>query len=231
MKRFFGKKNDNKIIIENGEFFHLNKVLRMKEGEKVIACVNDENDYYCQIEKINKNDCILNIEKVEKCPALPNHDITLFQMLPKKDYFDDILAKSVELGVSRIVPFTSEYTMIKTFKRERVDTQIMTACKQCERSMLVPVEDAITFENMLARLNEYDLVIFAYERETQPFNPEILKGKDKIAVIVGNEGGFSPTETEKLKPLATTISLGKRILRCDTAVTTMLSLVSVLTNN
>lgn len=231
MKRFFGKKIEDKIILDEGEFFHLKKVLRMNEGDKVIANINDENDYYCQIEKINKNDCILTIEKVESCPALPQKNITLFQMLPKKDYFDDILAKSVELGVSKIVPFTSEYTMIKTFKRERVDTQIMTACKQCERSKLVPVEDIITFDKMLPLLSEYDLVIFAYERETKMFDPEILKDKQNIALIVGNEGGFSDKETEILKKLATTISLGKRILRCDTAVTALLSLVSILSNN
>lgn len=231
MKRFFGKMINNKIVLEDVEFFHLKKVLRMNEGDKVIANINDENDYFCQIEKINKNDCVLSIENVEKCSALPNKNITLFQMLPKKDYFDDILAKSVELGVNKIIPFTSEYTMIKTLKRERVDSQIMTACKQCERSKLVPVEDVTTFDGMIERLSEFDLVIFAYERETQKFNPDILKEKQNIAVIVGNEGGFSPSETEKLKPLATTISLGKRILRCDTAVTAVLSLVSVLSDN
>lgn len=231
MRRFFGKKQGEKIIIEENEFFHLRKVLRMNEGEKVIACINDEFDYYCQIEKINKNDCILNIESKEKCNALPNKNITLFQMLPKKDYFDDILAKSVELGVSKIIPFTSQYTMIKTFKRERVDTQIMTACKQCERSKLVPVEDVIPFEKMVASLSQFDLVIFAYERETKKFNPEILKNKENIAVIVGNEGGFSPEETEKLRVCSQTISLGKRILRCDTAVTALLSLVSILSGN
>lgn len=232
MRRFFGEKfGENKILLTDGEFFHLRKVLRMNEGEKVIACINDENDYYCEIDKINKNDCILSIERKEPCPALPNKNITLFQMLPKKDYFDDIIAKSVELGVNKIIPFTSEYTMIKSFKRERVDAQIMTACKQCERSILVPVEDVIAFDDILERLKSFDLVIFAYERETEMFNPQILKNKQNIALIVGNEGGFSATETEKLRKFATTVSLGKRILRCDTAVTALLSLVSILSGN
>ncbi len=231
MKRFFGRMVGEKIIIENSEFFHLSKVLRMKEGDKIIASLNDENNYFCTIEKLGKNDCVACVERVEKCPALPKREVTLFQMLPKKEYFDDILAKSVELGVSKIVPFTSAYTMIKTFKRERVDSQIMTACKQCERSVLVPVEDVTTFEKILPRLAEYDLVIFAYERETSTFDPQILENKQKIAVIVGNEGGFSPEEVEKLKTLATSVSLGNRILRCDTAVVTILSLVSVLSGN
>ncbi len=231
MKRFFGKKINDKIIIEDNEFFHLKKVLRLNEGEKVIANINDENDFFCEIEKINKNDCILNIERIEKCPALPTKNITLFQMMPKKEYFDEILAKSVELGVSKIIPFTSEFTMIKTFKRERVDTQIKTACKQCERSKLVDVEDIIKFDDMIKKLSSYDLVIFAYERETKMFSPEILTGKQNIAIIVGNEAGFSQIETEKLKPLATTVSLGKRILRCDTAVVAILSLVGILSGN
>ena len=231
MKRFFGRMENGKIVIENGEFFHLCKVLRMGEGDKIIASVNDENDYFCIIEKMGKNSCVAGVEGQEKCPALPNRDITLFQMLPKKDYFDDILAKSVELGVNRIVPFTSAYTMIKNFKRERVDTQIMTACKQCERSILVPVEDIVAFDKILPRLADFDLVIFAYERETTPFDPKILENKQKIAVIVGNEGGFAPDEVKALQEVATSISLGKRILRCDTAVTTILSLVSVLSGN
>ncbi len=231
MKRFFGRFDGEKIIIEDGEFFHLSKVLRMHEGEKIIASVNDENDYFCVIEKMGKNSCIAGVERVEKCPALPKRKITLFQMLPKKDYFDDILAKSVELGVSRIVPFTSAYTMMKNFKRERINTQIMTACKQCERSALVPVEDILPFDKILPRLADFDLVIFAYERETTPFNPKILENKQKIAVIVGNEGGFAPEEVEKLQALATSVSLGTRILRCDTAVTTILALVSVLSGN
>ena len=121
--------------------------------------------------------------------------------------------------------------MIKTFKRERVETQIMTACKQCERSILVPVEDVITLDKMILRLNEFDLVIFAYERETEMFDPKILDNKKNIAIIVGNEAGFSQSEVEKLKKYAKSISLGKRILRCDTAVTAILSLVSVLSGN
>ena len=231
MKRFFGKKLGENILIEGDEFFHLKKVLRMNEGDKVIASINDENDYYCTISKINKNDCLLDVDNFEKCPALPNRNISLFQMMPKKDYFDNILAKSIELGVSKIVPFTSEYTMIKSLKRERVQTQIMTACKQCERSSLPMVSDVKPFKDILEELKEYDVVVFAYENETAPFTPEILNGKQNIAVVVGNEAGFTDDEAQRLKEVSTSISLGKRILRCDTAVIATLSLVSILSGN
>ena len=118
LKRFFGKKVNEKIKIEDSEFNHLKKVLRLNEGNNVIACVNDEFDYYCHIEKMNKNDCILAIDEKKLNEALPKKEITLFQMLPKKEYLDNIIAKRIELGVNKIIPFTSEYTMIKEIKKE-----------------------------------------------------------------------------------------------------------------
>lgn len=232
MKRFFGQKKGEQILIDGDEFVHLKKVLRMEEGDKVIASINDENDYYCTIARLNKNDCLLDVDYVEKCPALPKRDLTLFQMMPKKDYFDSIIAKSIELGVNKIVPFSSEFTQNKIFKRERIQTQIQTACKQCERSALPQVSDIVSFKMMLEMLNEYDVVIFAYENEQKQFSPDILAGKQKIAIIVGNEAGFSEKEaTEIQNKQVNSISLGRRILRCDTAVVATLALVSVLTNN
>ena len=231
MKRFFGKKVNDKIVIDGSEFSHLKKVLRMVEGDKVIASINDENDYYCIVEKMDKNNCQLKIDEVVPCSALPKNNIVLFQMLPKKEYFDNIIAKSIELGVSKIVPFTSKYTMIKDIKKERVEMQVMTACKQCERSKLVEVSSPISFKNLIEQLKDFDLVIFAYENSETPFSPQILKDKQNIALIVGNEGGFSEEEAVALEKHATTISLGKRILRCDTAVIATLSLISILSNN
>lgn len=231
MKRFFGEKYKDKIIVKDNEFNHMKKVLRMQEGDNVLASVDDEYDYFCVIEKMDKNQATLIIEETKPCPALPNKNIVLFQMLPKKEYLDNIIAKSVELGVNKIVPFTSEYTMIKDIRPDRVFTQIMTACKQCGRSKLVEFENCIKFEKIIDRLKDFDLVLFAYEKEKEMFNPSLLNDKQNIAIIVGNEAGFSESEAEILKKHATSISLGSRILRCDTAVTTMLSLVTVLSNN
>ena len=231
MKRFFGKKLNNNILIDGDEFVHLKKVLRMNEGDKIIASVNDEFDYYCTIGKINKNDCLATIDEKVICPATPNKDITLFQMMPKKDYFDNIIAKSIELGVNAIQPFSSQWTQNKTLKRERVQTQIQTACKQCERSKMPEVKDIISFKQMINLLDEYDVVIFAYENEDKPFAPSLLDAKNKIAVIVGNEAGFTEEEAKQIQKQSHSISLGKRILRCDTAVIATLSLVSVLSGN
>lgn len=231
MKRFFGEKYKDKIIVKDNEFNHMKKVLRMQEGEDVLASINDKNDYYCTIEKMDKNQAVLIINEIKPCPALPKKNIVLFQMLPKKEYLDNIIAKSVELGVSKIIPFTSEYTMVKDIRQDRVATQIMTACKQCGRSKLVEFENPLKFEKLPERLKDFDLVLFAYEKETVPFKTDILKNKQNIAIIIGNEAGFSEKESEILKTHATCISLGSRILRCDTAVTAMLSLVGILSGN
>lgn len=231
MKRFFGEKHDENIIISGSEFDHLKKVLRMKEGEEVVACLNDEFDYYCVIEKLNKNDAVLKILDKKVCKALPKKDITLFQMIPKKEYLDSIIAKSIELGVNKIVPFISEYTLVRQLKMERINMQIKTACKQCERSKLIEFSQPVKFDDLPKMLKEYDLVIFAYEKSNTPFDPEILKNKNKIAIIIGNEAGFSEKEGEILSKCSTVISLGERILRCDTAVVATLSIVSLLSGN
>ena len=232
MRRFFGQKiNDDYIKIEENEFFHIKKVLRMNEKDSLICYTNDEFEYTCTIEKMNKNDCLCKIDKKCKCVGLPKNNITLFQMMPKKEYIDEIIPKSIELGVSHIYFFSSEFTLNKSLKKERVETQIMSACKQCERSKLLEFHDIIKFDKMIELLKNYDLVIFAYEDENNIFKPEILKNKKNIAIIVGNEAGFSQKEAEIISKKATSVSLGKRILRCDTAVCTLLSLVSVLTNN
>ena len=234
MKRFLGEKENDYIKISNDEFFHLKKVLRMKEGDQLIAIINDENDYYCTISQMNKDYCICNIDKVEKNLANPQKDITLFQMLPKKEYLDSIVPKSIELGIKNLFFFTSQWTMIKTIKQERLSSQILTACKQCERSKLIKANPLLKFNDMINMLDEFDLVLLPYENESVEniFKPEILKDKNKIAVIVGNEAGFADNEAEIIKNKgAVSISLGQRILRCDTAATAVLSLVSILTKN
>lgn len=228
MKRFFGERKGENIIVGGDEFFHMKKVLRLQEGEEIIVCLNDENDYFCTIEHFAKDHAVCFVIKTEKNRALPKKRIALFQMMPKKEYFDNILPKAIELGVSEIHFFTSAYTMNKTFKSQRVATQVMTACKQCERSKLVDV-DLVKFDDIKTLLSSYQKVIFAYEKEEKMFSSSMLDGCQSIAVIIGNEAGFTSEEADKIKSWgATSISLGNRILRCDTAVVATLSLVGIL---
>lgn len=231
MKRFFGRKEKEKIYIENDEFFHLKKVMRLNEGDKIIACIDDQNDYYCRIEKLNKDFCICQIEEIKLNEANPKKNIVLFQMMPKKEYFDNIIPKAIELGVNEITFFSSKWTINKNFKDERVENMVITACKQCERSKLVKVNSPIPFDKMIEKLSNFDKVIFAYENSNIPFRPSMIENAGSIAIIIGNEAGFTDEESKKLAKISTTISLGKRILRCDTAVVATLSLIGILSGN
>ena len=227
MKRFFGEKYKDRIIIKDNEFNHMKKVLRMTEGDEVIASVNDENDYYCVIEKMDKTQAVLVINQTQLCPALPKKNIVLFQMLPKKEYLDNIIAKSVELGVSKIIPFTSEYTMMKDIRSDRVATQIMTACKQCGRSIPLKVENAITFKQMLERISDFDIVLFANEKDR--LASQEIQDKTNIAIIIGSEGGFSDSEIEAINGVgAINFGLGERILRAETACLAMSAIVGYM---
>lgn len=237
MKRFFGRREGNNIIFEENEAGHIVQVLRMRVGEQVIACLNDDNDYYCTLVEVGKKRVIAKIDKIEKCSALPKKNIVLFISMPKRDYFETIVTKSVELGVSEIQPFESEYSAGHDFKRERLNQIVMTACKQCERSRLVPVKDICKFNEMLAKLKAFDMVVFANEHISESQTDfeslaKTFKGKGKIAVVVGCEGGFSKAEADKIvKAGATQISLGARILRCDTAAVATLSIVNLISKN
>ena len=232
MKRFFGRREGERIIFEGGEAQHIARVLRMGAGDKVIASTNDESDYYCTLTEVGKNKAVATIDETKKCPALPRKEISLFISMPKREYFETIVTKAVELGASDIQPFISQFSVNHDFKRERTEQIVMTACKQCERSKLVPAGDVISFDKMLSRLADYDMVIFANEHAgVAPF-PQDLKKYDKIAVVVGCEGGFSEVEAEQIiKAGAKSISLGARILRCDTACLATLALVNLLSGN
>lgn len=231
MKRFFGKKENDNIIIEGDEFFHLKKVLRLNEGDKIIACVNDENDYYCTLQKFEKDFCRCHIDNVKVNDGAPKRNIVLFQMMPKKEYFDNIIPKAIEMGVSEIQFFTSEWTMVKNFKEERVKNMVTTACKQCERSALVKVSQPIAFKKMIEKLDGFDKVIFAYENAETAFSESMINDAQNICVVIGNEAGFTDKEAKEIMAKSQTISLGKRILRCDTAVVATLALVSILSGN
>ena len=232
MKRFFGKRINNIISFEEGEAQHIRQVLRLKEGDKVIGMLNDDNDYYCTITEISKQKVVAEIDEIKPNIANPYKDITLFQAMPKREYFENIVTKTIELGVSKIVPFISKWTVNHDYKKERLNTIVATACKQCERSLLPEVCEVVNFNNMLNKLTDYELVLFANEKETEPFNLSTLKNYNKIAVVVGCEGGFAEDEIEQIKQVgAKSISLGKRILRCDTATIAMMSIVNILSGN
>ncbi len=234
MRRFFGEAKNNKIEIVGEEFNHLKNVLRMSVGDELIASLNDEFEYICEIEKMEKGRAVCKVDGKRECEGNPRKNIVIFQAITKGSKFEFIVQKATEIGISKIVPFVSDFVIAKVSenKKERLMSIALNACKQCERTTIPEIADTTDVDGVISQFKDFDLVLFANERANVG---KALKNLDKyqnIAIIVGSEGGFSQKEKEKFETSgATTVSLGKRIYRCETASVAMMSLVSILSGN
>ena len=234
MRRFFGRKEKGKIVLEGEEFNHFKNVLRLGVGEEILVSLNDENEYACEAVELTKKEVVCKINGSRICVANPTKNIVLFQAITKREKFEFIVQKATEIGISKIVPFVSEHVIAKVTenKMDRLHSIALNACKQCERTIVPEIETCKKFEEVVDCFKNFDLVLFANERADKGEKPkDIVKAKN-IAIIVGSEGGFSSKEKDKFTAAgATTISLGKRILRAETASVAMMSLVSILSGN
>lgn len=233
MRRFLAEKfNNDRVVLEGTEHNHLKNVLRLKEGDEVIVVCGDEYDYTCVIEKISKGDTILRVVSKQINEYNSKLDVTVFQALTKHDNMSLIVQKLTELGIKTFVPFESQFITSKDKYSKRDKLQIISnqSIKQCKRSVPMEVRDTLTFNNLIKELSNYDIVIFANETEkTKNLNELKLDCSQKVALIIGSEGGFSQLECDKLVDAgAVSVSLGKRILRAETASIGLASVVMYL---
>lgn len=231
-RRFILEKNielGEEFIVCGDEARHI-MVLRHNIGDKILI-----NDKVCEVKDIRKHEvkCVA-IEQAEE-KGVPDIKITLFQALLKADKMEYVIQKSVELGVYKIEPFISKNVVVKLDNKDRIKKVerwkkiSLEASKQCGRSDIVDIGEVSPFPEVLDKLNDFDLVIIAYENETN-YLKNIIKEKissKNIAIIVGAEGGFEKSEVEKVlkKVNAVSVSLGERILRAETASLNLLSIL------
>lgn len=223
MPRFFVTKeaiNNNKITISGEDVLHIGKVLRLREGDELTVCDGEGRDYECAIDIISKKEVLCNI--LSSCQNICEDDvkITLYQSLPKASKMDFVIQKCVELGCDAFVPFISARSVAKGDKSGRYRKISLEAAKQCGRGKVPSVSDITDFDGALKSLTENDLAIFAYEEEKEVTLKSVLHGKNvkSIGIMIGPEGGFAPEEAEAAKAAgAISVTLGKRILRTETA--------------
>lgn len=231
--KYFSK-DENIMEIKGKEVKHI-QVLRYDVSDIIIV-----NEYVCKIVKMHSNYIELQIISNAKKQGEPFINLSLFVALLKGDKMDLVIQKAVELGVKTIVPFISKNTIVRLDEKSKVKKkskyQIIAneACKQCGRTDLVRVENIITSNNeLLDRLSEYDVNIFAYENENKKSSlHETMEYVNKrkyrnISMIIGPEGGFLLDEAKDIKSLENTkcISLGTRILRAETAAINLISII------
>jgi len=224
MHRFFAvPENEYGFIIKGDDAKHISKVLRLNIGSEIIVCDGKGTDYLCKIDDIEKNHVHAAIISKEKNTAEPDTSITLFQGVPKAGKMEYIVQKCTELGVFGFVPVNFKRSVSKMenkSKIERLNKVAEEASKQSGRGIVPKVKDQMDFTEMLKELSEFKTIIVPYEAEDYLSLKKALSRDESrnIAVVIGPEGGFDEEEIEALKKIgANIVTLGKRILRTETA--------------
>ncbi len=226
MPRFFVDSVEGDFVEITGEDArHIALSLRMKNGERLVLCDGKGREADAVIREAYPESVVLDIEERRNSIAEPETEVILYQALPKFDKLEYIVQKSVELGVSKIVPVLTsrcisrpdEKTMKK--KLERLRKIADEAAKQSGRGRLPEVGELMTYKNAVLEMAKAETPIFFFEHAQYPLH-EIMEKRTggTIAMMVGSEGGFSDEEAAFAEEKGALIaSLGPRILRCETA--------------
>lgn len=240
MNRFFvddpGAFSDRSVVITGEDVNHVKNVLRLKENDELIVSDGRGRDYHCRISGITNEEVVADICDICDNFSELSTEITLFQGFPKGDKMELIIQKTVELGVTRIVPVMTKRTVVKLDdkkakkKTERYNMIAESAAKQSGRGMIPEVTMPVSFAEAVSMAEKFDMNIIPYEEaEGVEYSRNIIKsikGKKSLGIFIGPEGGFAREEVEKaLDAGASAITLGHRILRTETAGMAVISII------
>ena len=226
MPRFLvSEQPENGVLTLRGEdAHHAGRVLRLRPGESVTLCNGKGTDFDCSIETVEKDAVVCHVRDSHPAETEPRQQLTLFMALPKSDKMDFIVQKAVELGAREIVPYLSKNCVSrpdKTEKKvERWQKIALEAAKQCGRGYLPAVGAVVSFEQAAVQAAQSQTALFFYENERQTgLHDALLHGVgETVSLMIGPEGGFAPEEAAFAAETGlTSVSLGTRILRCETA--------------
>ena len=224
------------IYIEGSDVNHIKNVLRMKSGETLEICDGNNKKYICEIEEMTAEYVLAKIkEELGADTELPSK-LYLFQGLPKSDKMELIIQKAVELGAYEIIPVATKRVVVKLDEKkagkkvERWNSIAEGGAKQSGRSFVPRVTNVMTYKEALQYAKMLDVVLVPYElaegmKETKELISKIEPGQS-VGIFIGPEGGFEVSEVEDaIESGAKAITLGKRILRTETAGLTILSIL------
>ncbi len=238
MSRFFVAPFTGDIAVLTGqEAHHIARVLRMRVGEDLMLCDGHGTDYACRILSVSEGEVQAQVLYRAPTESEPTAAVTLYQGLPKSEKMDLIVQKCVEIGITRIVPVSMARSIVRLNAAEGAKKQARwqkiaaSAAEQSGRGIVPEVAEPITFKQLLAAVQQENTVTF-YEGGGRPL-PELVDTQtQQVSLVIGPEGGFEVEEIERLKEVGAQIAtLGKRILRCETAPLVALSVVMQLTGN
>ncbi len=236
--------SSKRVYITGQDVNHIKNVLRMKKGEEVsISNGVDGKEYRCAILDTEGDTVSLELRFIKEDAAELPVEVTLYQGLPKADKMELIIQKCVELGISRIVPVSMKRCVVKlddkksSSKVSRWQSIAEAAAKQSKRGIIPKISDVMSFDEAMKDSAGYDIRLLPYEMadsdamdKTRAVFENIGSGQ-KISIFIGPEGGFDESEIEKAKESGQQIiTLGKRILRTETAGMTVMSWIMLMTD-
>ena len=242
MYRFFVEEHQidpDRIHITGSDVNHIRNVLRMKPGEEILVSAQGNLEYRCRIEALEEEEVTAEIlYAMESELELPSR-IYLFQGLPKGDKMDFIVQKCVELGAARIVPVSTRRTIVKLdakkeeSRRKRWAGISESAAKQSGRGVIPEITGVRSFREALEEAGKLDVCLIPYERAEHMAHTREVFGSiapgSSIGIFIGPEGGFEEEEVEyAIKAGAKAITLGRRILRTETAGMAVLAMLGYL---
>jgi 16S rRNA (uracil1498-N3)-methyltransferase len=227
-RRFFADITGPFVYLPKEDSEHIVRVLRLGVGARITVCDGHGTDYLCEIARAEKGITEVKAISSEPCVAEPKTKITLFQGLPKADKMELVIQKCVEIGVHEIVPVVMERTENRNRKTDKItrwNRIAESAAKQAGRGIVPKVREVVSFRESLEMASGFANKIAAYEGEKERSIKSYLTvaadtpvRPSDIALFIGPEGGFSENEVKALYNAGTaTVSLGKRILRTETA--------------
>ncbi len=237
--RFFTENiSENTAVLEGEDAKHAAAVLRMRAGDIAVLCNGRGTDYLAEAAETSPECCTFKILEKSPNPAEPSIRLRLFQAMPKSDKMEFIVQKAVECGAAEIIPFFSERCVSRPDAKQmqkklvRYRKIALEAAKQCGRGVIPTVGEAVEFSALKTLISSENTGILFYECSTVPLRDAVAEFRENVDIVIGSEGGFEPREAEELQRLGlVSVSLGKRILRCETAPVAAISILMNMTGN
>jgi 16S rRNA (uracil1498-N3)-methyltransferase len=234
MQRYFKEIVGQEVVISGDDFHHIKNVMRMKEGHKVSICDN-QICYICSLSSYQDKSVTFTIDSEIKESNELKYEIELAVGLLKGDKFDLVIQKAVELGASKIIPVNMQRSIVKLDSKKeqkklmRWNKIAKEAAEQSKRNVIPVVERVHTVNELTNR--KANLKMYAYELTDNSINMvshlQKCDENDIILIVVGPEGGIDSKEVDKLNQAGFfEVSLGKRILRAETAAIHFVSVIS-----
>lgn len=224
--------NSKKFNIDGETARHISKSLRMKRGEKLTLVTPERIQHDCEISGVSGDIVSVDVLSSLPCENEPETEVTLYQALPKGDKFEFIIQKCVELGVSKIVPVISARCISRPDKKSLAKKLIRwqkiakEAAQQSRRGIIPEISEALSFKQAVESCKENDVNLIFYEMGGKSIKKLLSNHPKRVGFFIGSEGGFEESEIETaLNNGIETATLGKRILRAETAPIAALSII------